>query len=418
MALTFVAPHDLRARPFVVPRGHDLHVWNRTPDVGCAVLVDGHRVGDAGPASARLDRARRAALAARHAPRGDVRPPLPAELRQRLSAGASVRSRRTGVRRAPPVYDLHDAATPPDREPRPHSRGGARAGAGPERAQRRDRRGQDDLRAGDRPPARRQGRCGAVGPAASEAYVEAELDVPDGFFDDGELEALAELRPEDEPGLVLARRVFADGRTRAYAWGRAIAREDLAAATERLIAMSGQFEQRRLARPAYQLDVLDAFVGEEQARAATRGARGLARARGGAPAPRRDRPRRRRGRRADRGAARARRAHRGARARARRRRCAPSASACATRPSSPRAPPRATAAVAPDDGDGAASLAAAAERALAPLTAARARARRPRGGAARADRAPERGRQRPAPVRRLARGRSGPAWRRSRRGST
>jgi NAD+ kinase len=49
MALTFVAPHDLRARPFVVPRGHDLHVWNRTTDVKCAVLVDGHLVGDAGP---------------------------------------------------------------------------------------------------------------------------------------------------------------------------------------------------------------------------------------------------------------------------------------------------------------------------------------------------------------------------------
>ncbi len=49
MALTFVAPHDLRARPFVVPRGHDLLVWNRTADVGCAVLVDGHRVADAGP---------------------------------------------------------------------------------------------------------------------------------------------------------------------------------------------------------------------------------------------------------------------------------------------------------------------------------------------------------------------------------
>ncbi len=49
MALTFVAPHDLRARPFVVPRGHDLRVWNRTSNIGCAVLVDGHRVGDAGP---------------------------------------------------------------------------------------------------------------------------------------------------------------------------------------------------------------------------------------------------------------------------------------------------------------------------------------------------------------------------------
>jgi len=49
MALTFVAPHDLRARPFVVPRGHDLHVWNRTAIVDCAVLVDGHRVANAGP---------------------------------------------------------------------------------------------------------------------------------------------------------------------------------------------------------------------------------------------------------------------------------------------------------------------------------------------------------------------------------
>ena len=104
----------------------------------------------------------------------------------------------------------------------------------------------------------------AVGADAAEAYVEAELDVPDGFFDDEELSTLAELRPEGEPGLVLARRVFADGRTRAYAWGRAVAREEVAAAAERLIAMSGQFEQRRLARPAFQLDVLDSFCGPGQ----------------------------------------------------------------------------------------------------------------------------------------------------------
>jgi len=104
----------------------------------------------------------------------------------------------------------------------------------------------------------------AVGAGGSEAYVEAELDVPTGFFDDEELATLAELRPEGEAGLVLARRVFADGRTRAYAWGRAVAREDVASAAERLIAMSGQFEQRRLARPSFQLDVLDAFCGVEQ----------------------------------------------------------------------------------------------------------------------------------------------------------
>ncbi|MDQ3777736.1 MAG: AAA family ATPase, partial [Actinomycetota bacterium] len=111
-----------------------------------------------------------------------------------------------------------------------------------------------------------RGDAKAIGPVADEAYVEAEFDVPDGFFDEEGLEPLAQLRPEGEPGLVLARRIFADGRTRAYAWGRAVAREDLAAATELLVGMSGQFEQRRLARSSYQLDVLDAFAGEEQLR--------------------------------------------------------------------------------------------------------------------------------------------------------
>ena len=97
-----------------------------------------------------------------------------------------------------------------------------------------------------------------VGAAGEEAYIEAELDLPE------ELEELAELRPEDEDAFVVSRRVFADGRTRAYAWGRAAAREDVAAAVERVVAMSGQFEQRRLARTSYQLEVLDRFCGEEQ----------------------------------------------------------------------------------------------------------------------------------------------------------
>jgi DNA repair protein RecN (Recombination protein N) len=111
-----------------------------------------------------------------------------------------------------------------------------------------------------------KGDAGYIGADGAEAYVEAELDLPAGLLEEDELAALAELRPEDEEGLIFARRVFADGRTRAYAWGRAAAREDLAAAGERLIAMSGQFEQRRLARPGYQLGVLDSFVGAEQLR--------------------------------------------------------------------------------------------------------------------------------------------------------
>jgi DNA repair protein RecN (Recombination protein N) len=111
-----------------------------------------------------------------------------------------------------------------------------------------------------------KGDSGYIGPDGEEAYVEAELDLPAGLLEEEELAAVAELRPEDEDGLVFARRVFADGRTRAYAWGRGAAREDLAAVGERLIAMSGQFEQRRLARSSYQLDVLDSFCGDEQLR--------------------------------------------------------------------------------------------------------------------------------------------------------
>jgi NAD+ kinase len=49
MATTFVAPHSLHARPLVIPRGKDVLVWNRTPDVPVVVLVDGHRVGEADP---------------------------------------------------------------------------------------------------------------------------------------------------------------------------------------------------------------------------------------------------------------------------------------------------------------------------------------------------------------------------------
>jgi DNA repair protein RecN (Recombination protein N) len=111
-----------------------------------------------------------------------------------------------------------------------------------------------------------KGDAALIGAGGEEAYVEAELDAATAVLEEEALEALAELRPTDEDGVVLARRVFADGRTRAYAWGRSVAREDLAQAAERLIAMSGQFEQRRLARASYRLDRLDAFIGEEQLR--------------------------------------------------------------------------------------------------------------------------------------------------------
>jgi NAD+ kinase len=49
MAVTYVAPHSLHARPLVVPPGLGLTVCNETPAVSVAVLVDGQRVGELDP---------------------------------------------------------------------------------------------------------------------------------------------------------------------------------------------------------------------------------------------------------------------------------------------------------------------------------------------------------------------------------
>ena len=108
---------------------------------------------------------------------------------------------------------------------------------------------------------------GFVGAAGEEAYVEAELDLP------AELDALGELRPEDEDAL---RRLPPRLRRRAHARVRVGAEpprgRTFAAAVESVVAMSGQFEQRRLARPSYQLEVLDRFCGDEQLARRARGA--------------------------------------------------------------------------------------------------------------------------------------------------
>jgi NAD+ kinase len=44
LSVTFVAPHSLHARPLVVPRGREVTIENRTPDVDATVLADGHPV--------------------------------------------------------------------------------------------------------------------------------------------------------------------------------------------------------------------------------------------------------------------------------------------------------------------------------------------------------------------------------------
>ena len=57
VAVTFIAPHSLHARPLVAPRGLDLAIRNRTTDVDVTVIVDGHvfaEVGTGPPIMVRL----------------------------------------------------------------------------------------------------------------------------------------------------------------------------------------------------------------------------------------------------------------------------------------------------------------------------------------------------------------------------
>jgi NAD kinase len=56
MAITFVAPHSLNARPLVVPRDDELIVWNRTADVSAVALVDGHQVAELAPGARAMAR--------------------------------------------------------------------------------------------------------------------------------------------------------------------------------------------------------------------------------------------------------------------------------------------------------------------------------------------------------------------------
>ncbi len=105
-------------------------------------------------------------------------------------------------------------------------------------------------------------RPGIVRPGAAEAYVEGVFEVPPALR--------AELRdrlPEDAEDLVLARRVSAEGRTRAYVGGRSATAADLRDIGGALLSFYGQHEHRKLTLASAQLDVLDAFCGDAHLRA-------------------------------------------------------------------------------------------------------------------------------------------------------
>src|SRR5687767_9399708 len=100
-------------------------------------------------------------------------------------------------------------------------------------------------------------RSGIVRPGAAEAWVEGVFDLPDGLR--GEL---GERLPADAEEVVLARRVSAEGRSRAYVCGRSATAADLRDLAGALVAFYGQHEHRRLTLASAQLELLDGFCGE------------------------------------------------------------------------------------------------------------------------------------------------------------
>jgi DNA repair protein RecN (Recombination protein N) len=98
-------------------------------------------------------------------------------------------------------------------------------------------------------------RRGIVRPGAPEAYVEGVFDLPDELRD-------AERVPDDADELVLARRVWPDGRTRAYVCGRAATQADLQELGGRMLSFYGQHEHRKLTLSSSQLGLLDAYCGD------------------------------------------------------------------------------------------------------------------------------------------------------------
>ena len=102
-------------------------------------------------------------------------------------------------------------------------------------------------------------RSASCRPGASEAYVKGVFGLPAALR-----ESLADRLPEGEDELVLARRVSAEGRTRAYVGGRSATAGDLAEIGGALLSFYGQHEHRRLTLASAQLDILDGFAGTEQ----------------------------------------------------------------------------------------------------------------------------------------------------------
>ena len=110
-----------------------------------------------------------------------------------------------------------------------------------------------DLLLGGRP------RNGIVRPGATEAYVEGAFALSDELRSD-----LGERISADAEELVLARRVAAEGRSKAMINGRSATVGELRDVATTMLVFYGQHEHRKLTVASAQLEILDSFCGADQ----------------------------------------------------------------------------------------------------------------------------------------------------------
>ena len=110
-----------------------------------------------------------------------------------------------------------------------------------------------------------KGEAGLVGPHAEQVEVEATFRITEDMLRDDAFEGVRELIDDVDDGLLVSRRLGADGRGRTLVQGRSATRGALEDAGGRLVGVVSQHESRRLAKPAAQRAILDAFGGDKQA---------------------------------------------------------------------------------------------------------------------------------------------------------
>ena len=110
-----------------------------------------------------------------------------------------------------------------------------------------------------------KGEAGLVGPHADQVEVEATFRITEEMLRDEAFDGVRELVDDVDDGLLVSRRLGADGRGRTLVQGRSATRGALEDAGGRLVGVVSQHESRRLAKPAAQRAILDAFGGDKQA---------------------------------------------------------------------------------------------------------------------------------------------------------